>query len=164
MKVILKYILIVFVSLLVLAALLSLFESPAKTTVPLSELVSKINNQGVESITVKEDLLEVKLANGDFLKVKKESSVSAFETLLNLGADKEKLSAVKIEVKDASGFAAILSTVLPIVLPFLLILLIFWFMFSQAQKGSMQAFSFGKTKARLANSVGKKKVMFKDVA
>src|SRR3989338_9726776 len=103
MKVILKYILIVFVSLLVLAALLSLFESPAKTTVPLSELVSKINNQGVESITVKEDLLEVKLANGDFLKVKKESSVSAFETLLNLGADKEKLSAVKIEVKDASG-------------------------------------------------------------
>ena len=163
-RIILKYILITFVSLLVLAALLSLFESPAKTTVPLSELVSKISNREVGSITVKEDLLEVRLANGDLLKVKKEPSISAFETLLNLGADKEKLSAVKIEGKGASGFTVIWSSGLPIVLPFLLILLIFWFMFSKAQQGSMQALSFGKTKARLANLVGKKKVMFKDVA
>ena len=164
MRVILKYILIIFVSLLVLAAFISLFESPDKTTVPLSELVSKINSREVESITVKDDLLETKLANGELLKSKKETSVSAFETLVNLGAEKEKLSAVQVEVKDASGFAVVISSVLPIILPFLLILLIFWFMFSQAQKGSMQALSFGKTKARLANLVGKKKVMFKDVA
>ena len=47
MKIILKYILVVFVSLIILAALLSLFESPAKTTVSLSELVSKINDRKV---------------------------------------------------------------------------------------------------------------------
>ena len=164
MKIILKYILVVFVSLIILAALLSLFESPAKTTVSLSELVSKINDRKVEDITVKKDLMEVKLTDGSLLQTKKETSVSAFETLVNLGADKEKLSAIKIEVKDASGFAVVLSSILPVILPFLLILLIFWFMFSQAQKGSMQAFSFGKTKARLANLIGKKKVMFKDVA
>lgn len=164
MKVLLKYILIVFASLLVLAAFISLFESPEKTVVPLSELVTKINQEKVASITVKEDLLETKLIDGELLETKKEKSVSAFETLTGLGAEQQKLSAIKVEVKDASGFAVILKTVLPIILPFLLILLIFWFMFSQAQKGSMQALSFGKSKARLANLDGKKKIMFKDVA
>lgn len=164
MKVLLKYILIVFASLLILAAFISLFESPEKTVVPLSELVIKINQEKVASITVKEDLLETKLISGELLETKKEKSVSAFETLVGLGAEQQKLSAVQVEVKDASGFTMILKTVLPIVLPFLLILLIFWFMFSQAQKGSMQALSFGKSKARLANQDGKRKVMFKDVA
>lgn len=164
MKVLLKYILIVFASLLVLAAFISLFESPEKTVVPLSELVTKINQEKVASITVKEDLLETELIDGELLETKKEKSVSAFETLTGLGAEQQKLSAIKVEVKDASGFAVILKTVLPIILPFLLILLIFWFMFSQAQKGSMQALSFGKSKARLANLDGKKKIMFKDVA
>ena len=164
MRIILKYILIVFASLLVLAAFVSLFQSQKKTVVPLSELVSKINAGQVESITVKEDLLEIKLTGGELLETKKETSVSAFETLANLGAEQEKLSTISVEVKDASGFAVILRTALPIVLPFLLILIIFWFMFSKAQQGSMQALSFGKSKARLANLDGKKKVMFKDVA
>ena len=164
MKVILKYILIVFVSLLVLAALISLFESPERSAIPLSELVNKINQGEVESVTLKEDLLEINLIGGELLETKKETSVSAFETLTNLGAEQEKLSAIRVEIKDASGFAVVLRTILPIVLPFLLILFIFWFMFSKAQQGSMQALSFGKTKARLANLVGKKKVMFKDVA
>ena len=143
---------------------MSLFQSQKKTVVPLSELVSKINAGQVESITVKEDLLEIKLTGGELLETKKETSVSAFETLANLGAEQEKLSTISVEVKDASGFAVILRTALPIVLPFLLILIIFWFMFSKAQQGSMQALSFGKSKARLANLDGKKKVMFKDVA
>ncbi len=164
MRVILKYILIVFVSLLMLAALISLFKPPDKTVVPLSELVTRINRSEVEGITIKEDILETKLVGGELLETKKEASISAFETLTNLGAEQEKLSAIRVEVKDASGLAIILRTALPIILPFLLILLIFWFMFSKAQQGSMQALSFGKSKARLANLVGKRKVMFKDVA
>ncbi len=149
---------------MVLAALISLFEAPDKTAVPLSEAVNKINLGEVESITVKEDMLDIKLVSGELLEAKKETAVSAFETLLNLGAEQDKLSAVEIEVKDANGLTVILSSVLPIVLPFLFILFIFWFMFSRAQQGSMQALSFGKSKARLANRVGNKKVMFKDVA
>ena len=164
MKTIIKYILTVFVALVVLASLISLFESPKSADIPLSELVSKVNRGEVETITVKEDLLEIKLTDGKLLKTKKESSVSAFETLINLGAEQQKLSAVKVEVKDPTGLMVILSSILPVILPFLLILFLFWFMFSQAQKGSMQAFSFGTTKARLANMIGKKKVTFKDVA
>ncbi|MBI1755041.1 AAA family ATPase, partial [Candidatus Azambacteria bacterium] len=47
-------------------------------------------------------------------------------------------------------------------LPFLLVCLLIWFMFRQAQKGSLQAFSFIKSKARMAGPA--EKVTFADVA
>ena len=164
-----KYISIVFLILLTAAGLVMLFQSPFEKadSVSVSELVTKINAGQVKEITVKGDNMEVVLTDGDKKLVsQKEGGVSAFETLLNLGADKEKLSAFNIQVKDETGgVVLILSSVLPIILPFLLIVLFFWYMFGQAQKGSMQAFSFGKSKARLASSQnGKKKVTFADIA
>ena len=164
-----KYISIVFLILLTAAGLVMLFQSPFEKadSVSVSELVTKINAGQVKEITVKGDNMEIVLTEGDKKLIsQKEVGVSAFETLLNLGADKEKLSAFNIQVKDETGgVVLILSSVLPIVLPFLLIVLFFWYMFGQAQKGSMQAFSFGKSKARLASSQnGKKKVTFADIA
>src|SRR3989344_9512197 len=164
-----KYISIVFLILLTAAGLVLVFQSPFEKadSVSVSELVTKINDSQVKEITVKGDNMEIILKDGDKkLASQKESGVSAFETLLNLGADRTKLSAFNIQVQDETGTVAlILSSIIPIVLPFLLIVLIFWYMFNQAQKGSMQAFSFGKSKARLANSKnGKKKITFNDVA
>ena len=166
MKIFAKYIVIVFLVLIAATSLVVLFESSQKETpvVPLSELVVKINAGEVNKIEVKGEVLEVALNNDDKLLAKKEPGISVFETLLNLGADKEKLSATSIEIKEPSGAVVVLSNLLPAILPFILIVLIFWFMFRQAQKGSMQAFSFGKTKARLAGLANGKKVMFKDVA
>ncbi|MBI2062350.1 MAG: ATP-dependent zinc metalloprotease FtsH [Candidatus Yanofskybacteria bacterium] len=152
------------------------FQSPLEKAgeVSVSELVAKINDGQVKEITVKGDNLEIILKDGDLptgqagkkLVSQKEAGVSAFETLINLGADKDKLSALNIQIKDETGTVeAILSSILPIVLPFLLIVFIFWYMFNKAQKGSMQAFSFGKSKARLAGlKNGKKQITFKDVA
>lgn len=167
MRLFIRYIVIVFFILLGAAGLVMVFQSPAGKTadVSLSEIAGKINAGDIKEITVSEDSLNAVLDNGDKLTAKKESGVSVFETLSNLGASKDKLSAANIRIKEASGTTAILSAVIPIVLPFILIIAIFWFMFSQAQKGSMQAMSFGKSKAKLANSSdGKKKLTFKDVA
>ena len=163
-----KYISIVFLILLTAAGLVMLFQSPFEKAdgVSVSELVTKINAGQVKEITVKGDNLEIVLKDGDTkLTSQKEPGISAFETLLNLGADKNKLSAFNIQVQDETGTVGlILSSVIPIVLPFLLIIFIFWYMFNKAQKGSMQAFSFGKSKARLASKNGKKRVTFGDVA
>ena len=164
-----KYISIVFLILLSAAGLVMVFQSPFEKvdSVSVSEIVTKINAGQVKDITVKGDNLEIVLKDGDKkLTSQKESGISAFETLLNLGTNKDKLSAFNIQVKDETGTVGmILSSVIPVVLPFLLIVLIFWYMFNKAQKGSMQAFSFGKSKARLANQKnGKKQVTFKDVA
>ncbi len=145
------------------------FQSPFEKadSVSVSDLVTKINAGEIKEITVKGDKMDIVLKDGDKKLVsQKETGISAFETLINLGADKTKLSAFNIQVQDETGtLGMILASIIPIVLPFLLIILIFWYMFSQAQKGSMQAFSFGKSKARLANlKNGKKQVTFKDVA
>ena len=165
MKIFTKYIAIVFLVLLAAASLVALFESSKNEPkiIPLSELVAKINAAEVERIDVSGEKLEIELRNKDKFEAKKEPGISVFETFINLGAEKEKLAQTKIEIKEPSGFVVILSSILPAILPFALIIFIFWFMFRQAQKGSMQAFSFGRSKARLAGSNGKK-IKFSDVA
>jgi len=167
MKLLAKYILIVFVILFVVSGLVALFDSPLDKEVPapLSDVVAKINSREVKQIIVQGDELNVTLTNDQQLLAKKEAGVSVFETLANLGADRERLSTTQIEIREPSGLSVILSQLLPIILPFLLVLIIFWFMFRQAQRGSMQAFQFGKSKAKLANlGTGKKRITFQDVA
>jgi len=157
---------IIFLVLLTAIGLVGIFYTPTETkTISLSEVISQINTNKIKEIAVEGDVMNITATDGSKLTAKKESSISAVESLTNLGAEKSKLTAIKIEVKDPSGFMLAVYSILPMLLPFLLILFIFWFMFRQAQKGSMQAFTFGKTKAKLANeSDGKKKVTFKDVA
>lgn len=168
MKTLLKYILIVFVILLGLSGLVAFLGSPlgAKPEeISLSQTVTKINRGEIKEIVVKSEILEiVPQQEGPLFKSKKEPLVSTAETLLALGAEKEKLQAVNIQIKDEGGLFFFLSNILPVVLPFLFVVLIFWFMFRQARQGSMQAFSFGKSRAKLATLNGKKKVTFKDVA
>jgi len=168
MKLYLRYILIVFGILMVAAGIAAFFQSSLQSppTIALSELVTKINAGGVKEIDVQGDTIQIIATNGDLSSAKKETNISAFETLTSLGADKTKLAAVKIQVQDQSALDSFLSGILPTVLPFLFIWLIFWYMFRQAQKGSGQAMSFGKSKAQLADSSGggRKPVTFNDVA
>ena len=69
---------------------------------------------------------------------------------------------MSIAVKEPSGALFWIETIVPFLLPFLLLGLLVWFMFRQAQRGSMQAFSFIKTKAKMASPA--EKVTFADVA
>lgn len=166
MKPFIKYIAIVFLILLSAVSLVALFDlsTKAKETIPLSRVVTKINAGEVKQIDVKGETLEITVADDEIVLAKKEPGISVFETLINLGADKSKLAHTQIEIKDPSGVVVVLSSILPAILPFILIVLVFWFMFRQAQKGSNQAFSFGRSKAKLAGLANGKKIMFKDVA
>src|SRR3989338_5002407 len=111
-----KYISIVFLILLTAAGLVMLFQSPFEKadSVSVSELVTKINAGQVKEITVKGDNMEIVLTEGDKKLVsQKEGGISAFETLLNLGADKEKLSAFNIQVIYKIAFVNVLSFSFP---------------------------------------------------
>ena len=163
-----KYVLIVFLVLLLFSGMIAAFGYPFsqnKAEISLTQLVGQINGSQVKGIVVQGDIIEITLNNDGKERANKEPGVSIAETLVNLGVDKTKLSQISVDIKNESGFTYYLVNFLPIILPFLLIVFIFWFMFRQAQRGSMQAFSFGKTKARLAGGTdGKKKVTFDDVA
>ena len=65
-------------------------------------------------------------------------------------------------MQEPSGALFWLGAILPFLLPFIFLGVLIWFMFRQAQKGSLQAFSFSKTKARMAGKG--ERVTFADVA
>ena len=168
MRSLIKYIAIVFLILLIISGFVALMRSPLTqdtNVISLTKLVNQINNSEIKGIVVRGEKLEITLKDDQKEQSKKEAGSSVSESLMNLGVDKTKLAQVNLEIKNESGFSYYLVNLLPIVLPFLLVVFLFWFMFRQAQRGSMQAFSFGKSKARLASeSDEKKKVSFKDVA
>ena len=167
MKSIIKYILIVFILLITLSAIVAFFSlvNGGIQEVSISQLVQKINSGEVKEITIRNDNLEITLTDGTKEKSKKEFGIGLNQTLNDLGVKQEKLSAVEIKVEAEDGILRAALSSLPFILPFLFVILIFWWMMRGAQQGAMQAWHFGKSKARLANlTTDGKKIYFKDVA
>lgn len=133
--------------------------------ISLSQLVQKINSGEVKEIIVRNDNLEIILFGGTKEKSKKELGIGLTEVIGDLGVNQEKLPGVEIKVaRENSAVAALLNS-LPFILPFLFIIILFWWMMKGAKEGAMQVFHFGKSKARLANAASDgKKIYFKDVA
>jgi cell division protease FtsH len=167
MRSIIRSIAIVFAILIGLAFIAAFFSdtTPAPTSIAISEVVGKIDNGQVASALVQGDDITLTAKDGTKFIAKKEPAISVFETLTNAGVDKDKLKAVSVEVKDPSGLSVLLVNILPTLLMVLLMVGLFWFMYRQARQGSMQAFSFGKSRAKLAGIDPKDQpVTFKDVA
>jgi cell division protease FtsH len=151
----------------ILAGILFLYEVPdhKPESVSLSELVAEINQGQVKSIVVEGNALTVTKNDGATEKASKENESALTETLSYYGTDKDKLSAVSITVKEPSGFSFWAATLLPFLLPIILISLFLWFMFRQASRGNAQALSFGLSRARILDPKEKKRrITFKDVA
>jgi len=166
MKTIVKNILIVFLVLLIVSGIFTLYSSPFDSyeNIPLNQVVEHINNDEVAKITVIEDKLELELKDETKKISQKEKGVGLTESLSNYDVDTEKFKQIILEIKQDSGLGFWLMTLLPFLLPFLIIAFFLWFMFKQAQKGQTQAMSFGKSKAKMDQPNNKKKVTFKDVA
>jgi cell division protease FtsH len=166
MKTIVKNIIIVFIILLVVSGIFTLYSSPLKSTekIPLSKLVSYINNDEVVKITITQNKLEIELKDNSKKISQKESEASLTESLKNYGVNVEKLNKISLDVKEESGLIFWINTLLPFILPLVLIAGLLWFMLRQAQKGQTQALSFGKSGARINQPDKNKKITFKDVA
>jgi cell division protease FtsH len=133
--------------------------------VSLSELVSQINRGEVSKIVVKGQNLEITLKEGGEEKSKKEQESALSESLLNYNVSQEELAKVIVDIREPSGVLIWLGAILPFLVPFLLIVLFFWLISRQVKSTSFQAFSFGKSKARVIMPDDRKeKVTFEDVA
>jgi len=141
----------------------SAFEKPKVLT--LSELVSKINNGEVSKIIVKNNDLDVTLKDNNKYSAKKEIEGSLTGTLKNYGVDNAKLQEINLQVEQNTGLSFWVGSILPMILPFLLVGFLIWYMMRQANRANVSVFGFGKTQARLFGPFdGKKKIMFSDVA
>ena len=135
-------------------------------TTPISQIASDIMAGKVTELSEKDGLLLVTYAGADEnapkVQSRIESNADLVKTLTDLGVSSESLSKVKIEYPGTSlweNIAPIIGTFLPI----LLIGGFFFLILRQAQGAGNQAFSFGKSRARMFTG-DKPTVTFDDVA
>ena len=162
-----KNVITILIVILAIAGFSALLASPFDKTeeVSLSKLVEEINNDSVAQIRVEGNNLKIILKDETKQLSRKEAESSLTESLVNYGVNPEKLGAVNMELKREGGMAYWAGSILPFVLPFLIIGFFLWFMMRSAQRGTSQAFTFAKAKAKLFGPQGKKQdVTFKDVA
>lgn len=153
---------------LITASLFGLYGRPLEPTeeVSLSKVVQEVEAGHVDSIDVKEQELTVTLNNTKTkLVAQKEADVSVTESLRNLGVSEASLQNVKLTVKKPSGFGFWASTLVPLLLPFVLLGGFLWFMMRSAQSASNRALTFGQSSTRAVDPENtKKRTTFADVA
>ncbi len=163
----LKNIISVLLIFLILSALYSLLSGGMKKPeeISLSGLVSEINAGNVSAITVKGDKMDVKFKDGSLKISKKETEAALSQTLANYGVSPERLGEVALNIENPSGFMFWAGALLPFLLPLLIIVWFIWMASRQMKNSALQAFSFGKSRARVTGPDDKKeKITFKDVA
>lgn len=159
--------------LLFIAIIAMVFKSVDQETsviepLTISEVASDVEAHKVSRIFVEnDDKLIVIYGTGEDETERiayKEPSGSFVEQLLNFGVSSEALSSqnIKIEARPVSAWAKALANIF-IILPVIIMVGIFWFIFRQAQGSNNQAMSFGKSRARMFTGENPT-VTFEDVA
>jgi cell division protease FtsH len=127
-------------------------------TVPLSQLIQDVKLGKVSSLEVSANKIDATEKSG-IIEASKESTADVYQLFQNAGV---KLDKTKVNIKDdtaLNNWISILSGVLPI----LLMVAFFYFIFRQARGAQESVFSFGQSKAKIFNK-NKPKTTFKDVA
>mgnify|MGYP001615253438 FL=1 len=153
----------IFISLILLFSLAWDTGSTTPQIISLDKVVKMVNAGAVKSITVTGSDITIELKAGVKMVAQKESEAGLTETLKNYGVDSAALANVEFKIEEPSGMKYWMGVLLPILLPILGMVAIFWFLFRQARSGVNQAFTFGKANLKMFFA-NKDKITFKDVA
>ncbi|OIO52823.1 cell division protein FtsH [Candidatus Uhrbacteria bacterium CG_4_10_14_0_8_um_filter_58_22] len=161
-----KNLIISVVVFLVIAAILSTYslKNDQPNEIQVSQLVSQIEADEVKSVTVRGDELQIELKDGTKEKTQKEPGESFTTLLANYQVTPEKMTGIEFDIKKEGGVAYWVGTLLPFLLPFLLIAVFIWIMMRQVQGANSRAMSFGSSSAREIPKNSKDRITFKDVA
>jgi len=127
-------------------------------TVPLSQLIADVKQGKVSSIEVSSNKIDATEKSG-IVEASKESTADVYQLFQNAGV---KLDKTKVNIKDDTALNSWIN-ILSGVLPILLMVGFFYFIFRQARGAQESVFSFGQSKAKVFNK-DKPKITFKDVA
>ncbi len=162
-----KNLLAFFLVIVLIMVVFSLFSSSLKKpqVVGIDVLVDKLTTKEVQKIEVQGDKVTFTAKSGDVFQAQKEPTDSLSTLLKNYGVDPELYKHVPLTIKDTSGAAFWLGSILPFAIPFLLFAGFLWFMMRQAQGANSRAMSFGQSQAReIRAEERKKRITFRDVA
>jgi len=134
-------------------------------SVSLSQIMADINAGEIVSIEVAGDSITATYIDETQKTSRKETEASFTETIANYQVAQEKIDAVHIEIKDEGGVRFWFLTLAPLLIPIVLLVGIIWFLSRQMRGAGMQAFTFGRSMARLISPEDQiQRVTFKDVA
>ncbi len=161
-----NFILLIFL-FLTASLFFSFFSSPfqEKKEVSLTTLVEEINQGKVKKIIALGNQIEIIYQDNSRAYSTKEPEAALSQSLINYGANKERLTRIEITTKEVGTVWNWLGPLLFSILPLLIIGFFLWSIFRQARTGAMQAFDFTKARPRLfgAGAKEKEKVTFDDV-
>ena len=133
--------------------------------IAVSQLATDIRESKVMSITVEGDTIKARYKDESEKTSQKEGEAPLTETLARYGLTPEQISSVKIEIQDQGGLRFWFLTLAPLLIPVLLLVAIMWFLSRQVRGAGMQAFTFGRSLARLVSPEDEvQKITFKDIA
>lgn len=115
--------------------------------IAISQVITDINAHKIQKISVEGDNLTATYQDGSEKNARKESGESIYQIISSAGVDPK---AVIIEVKDLSWqqtWISIFSAVLPVVV----MIVLFFFLFRQAREGAQGIFAFGQSRAKIFN-------------
>lgn len=139
-------------------------QNSESNVIAINQLANDIKSGVVREIIEDENRLTIKYASGEIKESTHNSNATLIEELVLLGVSPKELTApdLKIQVKLPSAWVGILSAA-GYLLPFLLMVGAFWFIFRQAQGSNNAAMSFSKSKARMFSGEHPT-ITFEDVA
>jgi cell division protease FtsH len=166
MKSLAKNILVFLFIFLVIASLFSVFsEGVSKPEViGVNNFISLVKDEQIKEVSINGNNLNVVLNSGDKKLVKKEEGESFSDLLNNFSVPSEKISKIEIKVEEESQLNVFLLSVLPFLIPFLLVAVFIYFMMKGVSGANSKAMMFGQSQAREFDNKQKNKVSFKDVA
>ncbi len=127
-------------------------------TVPLSQIIKDVKNGKVSEITITDNKLSVK-EGSKTVEAFKESNSDVYQLFKDAGVSLDKTKVVIKDETGLNGWINIASSILPIIL----MVAFFWFIFRQARGAQESIFSFGQSRAKLF-SKDTPGVKFADVA
>lgn len=134
-------------------------------TVPLSQIVTDINAGDITKIDVSGDTITATYKNDSTKTSRKESEASLSQTLSDYGVSTSSLARVQLSITDDSGLRFWALTLLPLIIPMLFLLALVWYFTRQMRGSGVQAFTFGRSLARLISPEDQgQRVTFADVA
>lgn len=144
--------------LLFVPFLFSLFRSGANGRIPLSQLLSDIKENKVSKVEVDGPSITARYGDGEIKTSRKEDSQDLTTILRQADIS---LTSLEVMVKDQMPGRIVLDILLNI-LPMVLMVIFFLFLFRQARGAQGDMMGFGKSKAKLF-AKGKQDIKFSDV-
>lgn len=123
------------------------FEGQTSKSEPISKVIQDVKNNKVSQITVSDTNLTVNYKNGEKVSSQKEPNTSIYDILKASNVDPSKVNITVEDNSTLNTWVNILGSVLPVIL----MVAFFYFIFRQARGAQESIFSFGSSRAKAFN-------------